>query len=188
MKPIYDRKLLVVDDRLIKKVAKYDSVAFEQLYNQTSGAVFGLAMSILGNQVDAEDVVQETFISVYNNASKYKGRNKAMAWIFTIARNHSLMKIRERKRHNHIDLDTVYNLGEDSNIEESIYNENIVNMLLDTLKDDERQIVVMHAMSNMKHKDIAKILDLPLSTVLSKYKRSLEKLRKKMEVNEYEKR
>ena len=45
----------------------------------------------------------------------------------------------------------------------------------------------MHAMSNIKHKDIAEIMDIPLSTVLSKYRRSLQKLRNIMEVNEYEK-
>lgn len=187
MKPIYNRKLLVVEDRLIKKVAKYDSVAFEQLYNDASGAVFGLAMSILGNQADADDVVQETFISIYNNASNYKGKGKAMAWIFTIARNNALMKIRDRKKHSHVDLDEVYNVGEENTVDDDMYKENLISVLLETLKDDERQIVVMHAMSNMKHKDIANIMKLPLSTVLSKYKRSLEKLRNKMEVNEYEK-
>jgi len=186
MKPVYDRSLLKVSDRLMKQVAKYDSIAFEQLYNQSSGAVFGLAMSILGHQADAEDVVQETFISIYNKASTYKGKGKGMAWIFTITRNHALMKIRERNKHSHIDLDEVHNVGNENTIEEDIHKETLVKVLLNTLKEDERQIVVMHAMSNMKHKDIAQVMNLPLSTVLSKYKRSLDKLRLRMEVNEYE--
>jgi RNA polymerase sigma-70 factor (ECF subfamily) len=183
----YNRKLLYIDDKVIKKIAKYDSSAFEELYNKSSGAVFGLAMSILANQSDADDVVQETFISIYNNASKYKGKGKAMAWIFTIARNHALMKIRDRQKRSHIDLNQVYDVGVDDNIEDKIHKEQLVDVLLRVLKEDERQIVVMHAMSNMKHKEIANIMDMPLSTVLSKYKRSLEKLRKEMEVNEYEK-
>lgn len=187
MKPSYNKKLLIIEDQLIKRVAKYDSAAFEELYNESSGAVFGLAMSILGNQADADDVVQDTYISIYNNATKYKGKGKAMAWIFTIARNHALMKIRERKKHSHVDLDDVYNIGEENTMEEDMYKENLISVLLDTLKADERQIVVMHAMSNIKHKDIANIMDMPLSTVLSKYKRSLEKIRYRMEVNEYEK-
>lgn len=182
----YDRKLLVVEDKLIKKIAKYDSLAFEQLYNETSGAVFGLAMSILANQTDAEDVVQKTYISVYNNAKTYKGKGKAMAWIFTIARNHALMKIRDRNKRSHIDLDDLYDIGTENNIEEELHKEQLVDVLLNTLSEDERQIVVMHAMSNIKHKEIARIMGMPLSTVLSKYKRSLEKLRREMEVNEYE--
>ena len=186
MKPVYNRKLLVIDDRLMKRISQYDSKAFEQVYNQSSGAVFGLAMSILGNQADAEDVVQETYITIYNKADTYKDKGKAMAWIFTIARNHALMKLREKKKHSHIDLDEVYNVGEDDSTLEDMHKEDLVSVLLDTLKEDERQIVVMHAMSNMKHKDIAEVMNIPLSTVLSKYKRSLDKLRLKMEVSEYE--
>lgn len=183
----HNKKILKVSDKLIKKVANYDASAFEDLYNQTSGAVFGLAMSILANQTDAEDIVQDTFISIYENAEKYKGNGKAMAWIFTIARNHSLMKIRERQKRNHINLDDVYDVGIENNIEQEIHNEKLVKLLLEVLKEDERQIVIMHAMSNIKHKDIAEIMGLPLSTVLSKYKRSLKKLKTEMEVNEYEK-
>ena len=183
----YKQKLLVINDKLIKRIANYDSLAFEELYNKSSGAVFGLAMSILANQSDAEDVVQETYISVYNNASKYKDKGKAMAWIFTIARNHALMIIRNRQKHKHVNLDDSFNVSSKDNIEETVHKEKLTETLLRTLKEDERQIVVMHSMSNIKHKDIAKIMDIPLSTVLSKYKRSLAKLKKKMEVNEYEK-
>lgn len=187
MKTEYNRKLLEVSDKLIKRVANYDSTAFEEVYNKSSSAVFGLAMSILSNQTDAEDVVQETYISIYKNANKYEGKGKAMAWIFTIARNHALMVIRDRKKHTHENLDDSYNIGIDYNIEEKIHKEQLTDALLKTLKEDERQIVVMHAMSNIKHKDLAKIMGIPLSTVLSKYKRSLAKLKKMMEVNEYEK-
>ncbi len=182
----YNKKLLFVDDKTIKRIAKYDNEEFEKLYNETSGAVFGIAMSILANQSDADDVVQETYISIYNNASNYRGKGKAMAWIFTIARNHALMKIRDKKTRAHVDLDEVYDIGVDSNTEEQMHKEQLVDVLLKTLKEDERQIVVMHSMSNLKHKDIAKVLDLPLSTVLSKYKRALLKLKNVMEVNEYE--
>ena len=187
MNSLYKKKLLTISDKMIRRVANYDTEAFEELYNQTSGAVFGLSMSLLANRSDAEDVVQETYISIYNNASNYKGKGKAMAWIFTIARNHSLMKLRDIKKRSHVNLDDVYDLSIENNIEEDIYNEDIVNLLLKTLKEDERQIVIMHAMSSMKHKEIAEIMDMPLSTVLSKYKRSLEKLKRVMEVNEYEK-
>jgi RNA polymerase sigma-70 factor (ECF subfamily) len=179
------RKPIKISDTLIKKVARYDSVAFEELYNLSSVAVYGLAMSILGSRSDAEDVVQDTFISIYQNASKYNSKGKAMAWIFTITRNMALMKIRDRKKRSYVNLDNVYDLGVTDNIESNIHKEKIVNQLLNVLKDDDRQIVVMHIMSGLKHREIAKILDIKLSTVLSKYKRSLEKMRTEIEVNDY---
>ena len=182
----YNNKTLKISDKLMKRVSKYDSLAFEELYNKASGAVFGLAMSILANNSDAEDVVQNTFISIYEKIGSYKPNGKAMAWIFTIARNHAYMIHREKTKHSHVDLDDQYNVSEESTVEDDMYKENITSLLLDKLDEEERQIVVMHAMSNIKHKDIAYIMDLPISTVLSKYRRSLQKLRNIMEVNEYE--
>lgn len=186
MRSNYNKETLNISDKLMKRVSNYDARAFEQLYNQASGAVFGLAMSIVGNQADAEDIVQNTFISIYEKISSYKPQGKAMAWIFTITRNHAYMLLRNKEKHTHIDLDDLYDIGTDNTLVEDTYKENITKLLLSELKDDERQIVTMHAMSNIKHKDIAKIMDMPLSTVLSKYRRSLEKLRNVLEVNEYE--
>ncbi|MGS0972164.1 MAG: RNA polymerase sigma factor [Candidatus Izemoplasmataceae bacterium] len=186
MRSNYNKETLNISDKLMRRVSNYDARAFEQLYNQASGAVFGLAMSIVGNQADAEDIVQNTFISIYEKISSYKPQGKAMAWIFTITRNHAYMLLRNKEKHTHIDLDDLYDIGTDNTVVEDTYKENITKLLLSELKDDERQIVTMHAMSNIKHKDIAKIMDMPLSTVLSKYRRSLEKLRNVLEVNEYE--
>jgi RNA polymerase sigma-70 factor (ECF subfamily) len=186
MKQQYNRKLLTVSDKLMAKVAQYDVRAFEELYNQTSGAVFGLAMSLLKHQQDAEDVVQNTYITIYEKIEQYHPNKKAMAWIFTIARNHALMLLRQRSKNQHVDLDDVYDIGEEPTVEEDMYKEELVDTLLEHLNEEERQIVVMHAMSNLKHKEIATILDIPLSTVLSKYRRAIQKLRKVMEVNGYE--
>ncbi len=182
----YRRKDLHVSDKLMRRVARYDAQAFEELYNQSSGAVFGLAMSILGHRQDAEDVVQNTYISIYEKIQDYEGEGKAMAWIFTIARNHAYMILRDRQKRQHVDLDDVHDIGVETTVAEDLHKEQLVELLLEHLNEDERQIVVMHAMSNMKHKDIAKTLDMPLSTVLSKYRRSLKKLQTVMEVNDYE--
>ncbi len=180
------KKSLNVSDKLMKQVSRYDAKAFEDLYNQTSAAVFGYAMSIVGNRDDANDIVQATYISIYEKIQSYSPNGKAMAWIFTITRNHAYMLLRDQSKRNHVNIDDVYDIGEDTNIVEEVHNEMLVTALLDHLNEDERQIVVMHAMSDMKHKDIADVMDMPLSTVLSKYRRSLKKLKTLMEVNEYE--
>lgn len=187
MNSLHKNKTLNISDKLMKRVSKYDARAFERLYNMSSAAVFGLAMTIVGNKTDAEDVVQNTFISIYEKISTYKPQGKAMAWIFSIARNHAYMLLREKSKHTHVNLDEVFDIGVESMVLDETHKEKLTNVLLQELKEDERQIVVMHAMSNMKHKDIAEIMNIPISTVLSKYRRSLQKLRSIMEVNEYEK-
>jgi len=176
-----------VSDGLIKKISNHHTDSFETLYRISSSAVFGLAYSIVGNQVDAEDVVQDVYLSVYEKAHQYKGGGKAMAWIFTITRNHALMVIRDRNKRQHVNLDDVYDVGIDHKIEEKIYNDKLIKVILETLSEDERQIIIMHSMSNVKHKEIAELLEMPLSTVLSKYNRALKKLKKELVVNGYEK-
>ncbi|MBU1020159.1 MAG: RNA polymerase sigma factor [Firmicutes bacterium] len=176
-----------VSDRLIKKIANHDADSFETLYQLSSSAVFGLAYSIVGNQVDAEDVVQDVYLSIYEKAHQYKGGGKAMAWIFTITRNQALMMIRDRNKRQHVNLDEVYDVGIDHKIEDKVYNDKLIKVILETLNEDERQIVIMHSMSNIKHKEIADLLEMPLSTVLSKYNRALKKLKKELVVNGYEK-
>jgi RNA polymerase sigma-70 factor (ECF subfamily) len=187
MKKSPKNQRIKINDRIMKRVADKDAAAFEELYNISSSAVFGLAYSIVANQADAEDVVQEVYISIYEKAHQYQSRGKAMAWIFTITRNHSLMRIRDRQKRNYKNLDDIHNIGVENNIENEMYNEKVIKTILNILNEDERQIVVMHSMSNMKHKDIATTMEMPISTVLSKYKRALSKLRNELEVNGYEK-
>jgi len=176
-----------ISDRLIKKVAKHETNSFETLYNLSSSAVFGLAVSIVGNQMDAEDVVQDVYVTIYEKAYQYKGGGKAMAWIFTITRNHAVMKLRDRSKREHVNLDDVYDFGVDTKIEDNLHNEKLIKIILETLSEEERQIVIMHSMSNMKHKEISEIMEIPLSTILSKYNRALKKLKKELVVNGYEK-
>lgn len=181
----YKRKLKISDE-LIANIAKKDMKAFELVYEKASSAVFGYAMSILNHYDDATDVVQKTFISIYEHASDYQPNDKAMAWIFTITRNYALSIIRDKTRHPQVNLDDLYDIKDDTRIDDDVMHESIAMDLLNQLSKDEREIVVMHAMSNMKHKDIARLLNIPLSTVLSKYRRSIMKLKQYMEVNEDE--
>ena len=92
------RKSPDISDGLISQIALGDTEALRELYEKTSSAVYGFALSILKNQHDAQDVMQELYVKVYENAPQYVSRGKPMAWILTITRNLSLMKLREAAR------------------------------------------------------------------------------------------
>jgi RNA polymerase sigma-70 factor (ECF subfamily) len=179
-------KVPVVKDSLMKKIANYDVEAFNELYTITSAAVYGYAMSILKSSADAEEVLQEVFINIYQKIDSYRYKKKAMAWIFTITRNSALMKVRSNTKHQTRDIDNEYDIASATNIETQVENQVIVNEALSMLDDVDREIIVMHSMTYMKHKDIAVILNLPLSTVLSKYRRGLKKIRNYLEEMGYE--
>lgn len=155
-----------------------DGEAFERIYAATRRAVFGFALSILKNRQDAEDVMHDVYVSVFN-AAAYKPGGKPMAWILKITKNLCLKSIRAGKRKSFDSETELQNmLAEDSTL--SVDEKMFMAEVMESLSDTEREIVVLHAVSGFKHREIADVLDLPLPTDLSKYNRALEKLRKKI--------
>lgn len=150
--------------------------SLSRLYELASSAVYSFALSILKNTHDAEDVLQDLFVVVYNSASSYKKGNP-MAWMLTITKNLCLMKLRERTKTAQISPQDWENLFVDEigiSQEERI----VIESCLEKLSDQERQIVILHAVCDLKHKETAKLLNIPLATVLSKYQRALKKMRR----------
>ena len=99
-----------------------------------------------------------------------------MAWILTITRNLCLLKLRERKRMADIppeNWEPYLQACENASPEDRL----ILTECMKLLSDEERQIVILHAVAGFKHRETAKLLELPLSTVLSKYNRAMKKLK-----------
>lgn len=170
---------LQLDENLIIRMASNDGAAFRELYQQTSGVVYGFAMSILRNKHDAEDVMHDAFIKIYSGAVTYRPSGNPMAWILTIVRNLCLNRIRAGKVCE--DLSEYDDLAGSSNDSEDMLDRMVLETAMSVLDAEERQIVVLHALTGFKHREIAEILDLPTGTVLSKYNRALKKMRKEME-------
>jgi len=164
-------------DQCLFRIAKKDLSAMEELYCRTNASVYGFALSVLKNSYDAEDVLHDLYVLVYSAAGTYRSEGRPMAWIFTITKNLCLQKLRDHKR-------TADFPEEDweryiaANPRMSSEDKLILSECMKSLSDEERQIVVLHAVFGFKHREIAKMLALPLSTVLSKYNRALKKLRK----------
>ncbi len=169
-----------VDASLLQEVAGGSRDALSRLYEQAGAAVYGFALSILKNPHSAEDVMQETFLQVFSSARSYQGRGKPMAWILTIARNLSLMKLREQKRISQTPLEEMWDLQSGDKGLEKKEDKILLDGVLQSLTEEERQILMLHATSGLKHREIAAMLKLPLPTVLSKYRRALLKLEKRL--------
>lgn len=164
-----------IDDMLINKIANGDMDAFVTLYESASKSVYSFALSITKNSHDADDVLQETFLKVYENAARYDCQGKAMAWIFKIAKNNALNKIRSRAKHS--DYDDGRDFDIDFSAIENAENRLLIENLFTLLCDEEKQIITLHAVSGLKHREIADILAMPISSVLSKYHRAIKKLK-----------
>lgn len=170
---------MVNQEELLKRVSLGDKEAFHQLYQETDKTVYGFILSILKNPQDAEEVMQETYMKIWTSAASYKPQGKPLAWIFTIARNLCYMKFRDQKRMADLgpDQDSWEEPGAYFPPLENMADALVLRTALEILKEDERQIVLLHAASGLKHREIAAALGMPLSTVLSKYSRAVKKLK-----------
>lgn len=154
----------------IFQIANDDIEALHKLYELINKSVYSFALSILRNHDDALEVMQDTFVSVYNNADRYENKDKPMAWILTITRNLSYMKLRKSKKATDIeDLEFVSMDNHDDKI--------FIKHLLDKLTKEEREIVILHIVNGFKFHEIARLLNLKLSTTLSKYHRAIKRIK-----------
>lgn len=168
-----------LDENLIVRIAKDDMLALEELYRLTDQTVYAFILSILKNPHDAQDVMQDTYVKIRTSAHLYKKQGKPLAWIFTIARNLCLMKLRTAGKTSDTSLDELEDSHYFASLDQNHAEDRMVlKAALEILSEEDRQIVILHAVSGLKHHEISKSLGIPLSTVLSKYNRSLKKLKK----------
>ena len=165
---------------LMAGLAAGDQEALGQLYRRTRMAVYGLALSILRHGHDAEDVTQDTFVRAWEKAEQYRPQGTPMAWLLAITRNLALMKLRERSRTRDLPPEDWESFAVDSH-DVTAEDRAVLAAALGRLSDEERQVVMLHASAGLKHREIAQLLEMPLSTVLSKYRRALSKLKQTLE-------
>ena len=166
-------------EELILRVAAGEQQALEELYRRTRGAVYAVALSLLRNAHDAQDVAQDAFVRVWEGAAQYRPQGSPMAWLLTVARNLARMKLRQGARQAELSDEEWEAIPADSPAVTPEDRE-LLQTALASLEDQERQMVLLHAVTGLKHREIAQLMEMPLATVLSKYHRALKKLKTKM--------
>lgn len=167
-------------DTLLGRIAIGDTAALEALYRRTQTAVYGFALSVLKNAHDAEDVLHDCYVAVWNSAAQYRSQSKPMAWLITIAKNLCLQRLRAQCKTADMPEDMHAFLPADS-AGMSVEDRTVLSACMRQLSDGERQIVTLHAVAGFKHREIAAILRMPLATVLSKYNRAIKKLKQHLQ-------
>ena len=159
----------------IARIAGGEQDALADLYGRTRPAIYGFALSIVKNAHDAEDILHDVYLQVWNAASGYRRQGRPMAWLLTITRNLAISRLREHGRTESLAQEDWQDRLADN---PAVTHEDRMTLeaLLSVLGDQERQIVTLHALTGLKHREISDLLGIPLATVLSKYSRALKKL------------
>ena len=142
---------------------------FDNIYEEYCDRVYYKVLSVVKNDDDAEDICQETFISVYKNLSKFREESNIYTWIYRIAINKTYDFFKKRKVEFEIN-DDVLSLPEDINFDTKI----ILQEKLKLISEKEREIVILKDIYGYKLKEIAEMKNMNLSTVKSVYYKALK--------------
>ena len=168
------------DDALLDRIATDDEAAFRMLVERHIDRAYALALRILHNRADAEDVVQDTFLKVWTHRSRWEsGRAKFSTWLYRVVTNRCI-DLRRQPRSE--DVENVPELPDNHpDAVTSIHRDEVNDMLeraMKKLPDQQRIAVLLSYHDNMSNSEIADVMDTTVSAVESLLKRGRQQLRK----------
>ncbi|MCH8233555.1 MAG: RNA polymerase sigma factor [Bacteroidetes bacterium] len=168
---------------LIDRSLKGDGIAQSKLYGLYSKAMYNVCLRITNNEDDTKDVMQEAFISAFQNLGSYKGEASFGAWLKRIVVNKAINHIK-RKRVEFTELnperDEMQEEQPDLTNEQELTVEKIKNAIV-KLPDGYRLVFSLYLLEGYDHQEIAGILNISESTSKSQYNRAKKKLRELIE-------
>ncbi len=157
---------------LLAGVAHGDESSFQQLYDEYSTRIFRYALTLLRNKHLAEEVTQETMITVWKSAATYSGKSQVSTWVLGIARNKAYSTLKNEKKGQRLPTHTAFV----NNPAPIIEKKERVLAALDRLPADQREVVFLTFYENLHYKAIAALLQIPEGTVKSRMYHAKRKL------------
>ena len=151
-----------------------EPVGLAELYELMGRAIFTTAYVITGHREDAEDILQDTLVEIYQDARFYRPRTNPRAWVLTVTRHTALDAVRKRTRHATAPLDTAEALPTPPDAHEEF---SALWDLLAVLSPEERELVVLRLYHGLSHGEIAETLRISTAAAQKRYRRAIDKLR-----------
>lgn len=176
------------DKKLATEASKGNIEAFEELVDIYYKGIVGICYSVLGNNEDALDCTQETFVKAYKNIHKYDSRSSFFTWVYRIAINTSYDFVRKKKRQREVFSDNVIDTGKDYvrmqlKDEKDGPHEKLIKKISDvkvrsiicSLPEKYSRIIFMKDIEGLSYKEISEIEGINEGTVKSRLFRAREK-------------
>ena len=180
------------DNELVADVRKGNQDSFEELISRYSNKAFSMAARLTRSADDAEEVLQDVFVTVFRKISSFEGKSSFSSWLYRITFNAALMKLRKKKQ-NHTVLAEDMSPGH----KEIIINQRAENAegdaltlrsqisevleeAIEKLPEDYRPVFILRDIDGLSSREVGKILDLTIPAVKSRLHRSRLMLRRKL--------
>jgi RNA polymerase sigma-70 factor (ECF subfamily) len=172
------------EEELIRLIREGNSTAFSYLYKNYSRAIFGIISSIIDNKNEAEDVLQNVFVKIWNNFPAYDpNKGRLYTWMLNIARNMAIDFVRSR----HAKMETQIHKIENNVYEINRQHQHNIDCdhiglkdVVDNLKEDQKKLIKMAYFGGYTQEEMAEELQMPLGTVKTKIRSALLTLRELM--------
>lgn len=187
------------DQELVIKSMQGDNQAFDELVYLYQNKVYALAFRYMGNEDDAYDMAQDTFVKAYRSLRSFKGESSFSTWIYRITTNVCLDEIRRRKRRvTPLSLDEPLATLEGEEVEREIADESLsadrvyeqkefsetLQKLLDEMKPEHKTAIVLRDIMELSYEEIASVLNCSIGTVKSRINRARSIFQKKFNERE----
>ncbi|NBW41705.1 sigma-70 family RNA polymerase sigma factor [bacterium] len=187
------KKQLSEDLLLIQKIRKGNKIAFEQLVEKYETKVFHLAMRFTKNEEDAEEVLQDVFMTLHRKIELFQGKSAFSSWLYRIVVNAAFMKLRKRRQKPTVLLEDLAPMtrqkvldgefSQENHIEKFTQNEELKGVLLSAvnrLPEQYRSVFVMRDVNGFSNQETSEVLGLSIPAIKSRLHRSRIMLRKKL--------
>lgn len=176
----------------IKAVKKGDQQAYEYIVELFENKVFGICFRMIGNRHEAEDLAQEAFIRAYINIQSFDEKRKFSTWLYRIATNLTIDRLRKKKPDFYLDAEISDSEGHNlygqlaadqpstEDFVEGIEIQNYIQKEIMALPVKYRSIIALRFIDELSIKEISEILELPVGTVKTRIHRGREALRKRL--------
>ena len=155
---------------------------FELLVKKYTAKVYNVVRKMIVIHEDTEDLVQEIFLKIWKNADNFRGDSKLFTWIYKIAVNESINFLNKKNKHFFIPVDDYIEKQLETVENDAFFSGDSIEKRLQkavlTLPPKQKAIFELRYFENMKHEEIAKILNISLGNVKSQYHNAVEKIKK----------
>lgn len=184
--------VISMEARLARLALKGDQRAFAEIVSLYQDKLYHMAHRMLNNRQEAEDVVQETFLRVYKNLDRYDDTMKFSTWIYRIATNLCIDRLRKRKPSYSLDAESADHEGldgysmipsDDRTPESEILLSELqetIRQAIETLPPKYKTVMVLRYLQDMSLQEIGEVLDMPVTTVKTRVHRGREFMRKRL--------
>ena len=166
-------------DELLAEARAGSDAAFAALVREHQAMVFGLALHFLQSRAQAEELAQDVFLALHQNLHRVESARHLVFWLRRVTSNRCIDWVRSAQRRRELPMDEVHEPGVAPRLNDPLMGE-LLRTLVAELAPDARMVVALRFQEDLDLSEIAAITDMPLNTVKSHLRRSMDALRRKL--------